>query len=201
MASESWFIFGDSRLSWEVFSDLALTLPGHFLAENPEYAPNVDIAILGIASRNVIKIALFHFDHSNAYTLFSVVSALSQLHRAINPRDKVYSLYSLLDGFVENLPLVNYSLECNKIYLDFTLATIESTRIFWPAQIQFWRTQPVQSLPSWVPDFDRAPSHIVSELPDCFTETVKETGATRASSINAKLLLNASAETLPLAAS
>ncbi len=133
--------------------------------------------------------------------LFSVVSALSQLHRAIDPRDKVYSLYSLLDGYVQNLPPVDYSLESNEIYRDFTLAIIESTRIFWPAHMQSWRTQPVQGLPSWVPDFDRAPARIVSKLPDFFTHTVKETGATRASCINAKLLLNASAETLPLAAS
>ena len=83
--------------------------------------------------------------------LIVYLTSLSLLNGCLDPLDKVYALYSLLEDNFQHLPIVDYTRDKARLYEDFTRVTIESTEKFWPASLS-WRKESVLTLPSWVPD-------------------------------------------------
>jgi hypothetical protein len=69
-----------------------------------------------------------------------------------NPRDKIYGIYSLLPGCINELPDINYRGDEFRLYEDFTRATILNSGAFWRAALPIPANHN-PNLPSWVPKF------------------------------------------------
>jgi len=77
---------------------------------------------------------------------------ICQINNCSDPRDKVYGIYSLLPGCINELPDINYRQDEFSLYEDFTRATILISGTFWPAALPI-SADHNPNLPSWVPDF------------------------------------------------
>jgi hypothetical protein len=82
-----------------------------------------------------------------------LASAIEQslMNNRTNPLDKVYGIYGLLPGCLNDLPPINYTIDKRALYEAFTRATIGITGKFWPAVLPVLAERD-SNLPSWVPD-------------------------------------------------
>ncbi|CZR65524.1 uncharacterized protein PAC_15424 [Phialocephala subalpina] len=94
---------------------------------------------------------------SDAWQLFFLLALgsavlISLTNNCGNPRDKIYGIYSLLPGCINELPDINYKRDEFRLYEDFTRATILTSGAFWPAALPISANHN-PNLPSWVPNF------------------------------------------------
>jgi hypothetical protein len=88
----------------------------------------------------------------NAELKFESWAELAQARYAIDPLDKVYALAGLLPSTVTNGMTFDYNAKAHRIYTEFARSLINSSGSL--ELLAGYITNPVESLPSWVPNLE-----------------------------------------------
>jgi hypothetical protein len=83
---------------------------------------------------------------------------LSKRSQASDPRDRIYGVRGLIrEDIAQHLPPVNYDQDISRVYQDaaaFILRREVSALLFLRFALPLWTRRPLETWPSWVPDFD-----------------------------------------------
>ena len=151
LASKPIVMCGDFSVPWKHFFIFLAHIPIQWVNLYGEF-PELDKQGLDAwFGRAFAGMEVRQFSPGTKHELVVYLTSLSLLNGCLDPLDKIYAIYSLLEDKFQHLPIVDYTRDKAGLYENFTRVTIESTEKFWPASLS-WRKEPVSNLPSWVPD-------------------------------------------------
>lgn len=162
LASRPMVMCGMSQVPWRLFNDffdiITILLPDY---ERPEYDLYYHIWLSREKGKYLVDVIdrlpisrWGRFAATRKLLGLIMCVLLSNYNDCFDPRDKVYGMYGVLVDLLDQLPDVDYNKSENKLYEDFTRATIKSTGKFWPAYLTNSRVVTFGSgIPSWVINF------------------------------------------------
>jgi hypothetical protein len=96
---------------------------------------------------------------------FSAIASAIRRFKATDPRDKIFAVQGFCEKAIEDWTVPEYSKELSEVYLDAAHRVIREEgilRILFDAGIGYFKdtTPGLKSLPSWAPDWSRAPKSV-----------------------------------------
>ncbi|KAH8730071.1 hypothetical protein GQ44DRAFT_723535 [Phaeosphaeriaceae sp. PMI808] len=151
LVSDPTVMCGNSKVSWKAFLNFMMLPQNTLITNTGVWLFRTLVSMLFYQCLPVSK----HdglLSPQEKVDFLALCAQLSCLSVCSDDLDKVYALYSLLTGYFEHLPSVEYAVSKATLYEEFARYAIQSSEKFWPASMYSWRADIRSNTPSWVPD-------------------------------------------------